>query len=122
MFVQGDTMDFKTSVTSALNNFINFEGRASRSEYWWFFLFYVLVYIAAIILDSVLGMGFVSLLVSLGLLAPSLSVGARRLHDINKSGWLQLLYLIPLIGLLVMIYFLVQKGDTGSNRFGEPRE
>jgi uncharacterized membrane protein YhaH (DUF805 family) len=113
-------MDFKTSVNSVLNNFINFEGRASRSEYWWFFLFYVIVYVGAMIIDSMLSMGVLVLLVSLGLLAPSLSVGTRRLHDTGKSGWWQLLYLIPLVGMVVMIYFLVQKGDTLPNRFGPP--
>lgn len=110
-------MDFKTAVTSALNNYINFEGRASRSEYWWFFLFYVIVYAAAIIIDTVLSFGLLASLVSLALLCPSLAVGARRLHDINKSGWWQLLYLIPVIGALVMIYFLVQKSDPLPNRF-----
>ena len=115
-------MNFPDSVKSALNNFVNFEGRASRSEYWWFFLFYLIVYFAAIGIDVALGLGFVSLLVSLALLAPSLSVGARRLHDIGKSGWLQLLYIIPIIGLLVMIFFLVQPSHAGANRFGEPRE
>ena len=110
-------MDFKPAVTSALNNYINFEGRASRSEYWWYVVFYILVYVAAVVIDSVLSLGFATLIVSLGLLAPSLAVTTRRLHDINKSGWWQLLYLIPLIGALVMIYFLVQKGDTLPNRF-----
>ena len=113
-------MDFKTAVNSALTNFINFEGRASRSEYWWFFLFYVIVYIGALIIDSVLSLGVLGLLVTLGLLAPSLAVGARRLHDINKSGWWQLLCLIPLVGFLILIYFYVQKSDAGTNRFGAP--
>lgn len=113
-------MDFKTAIISAFNNFLNFEGRASRPEYWWFALFYLSVYIVAIIIDSVLGMGIVALLVSLALLCPGLSVATRRLHDINKSGWWQLLYLIPLVGLAVMIYFLVQKGEEGANRFGPP--
>lgn len=113
-------MDFKTAVTSALNNYINFEGRASRPEYWYFFLFYVVLYVVAIVLDSMLGMGFATLLVSLGLLAPSLSVGARRLHDINKSGWWQLICLVPLLGALFLLYLYAQKGNEGENRFGAP--
>ena len=115
-------MNFQDSVKSSFDNFMNFEERASRSEYWWFFLFYVLVYIAAVVLDSILSLGLLSILVSLSLLCPSLAIGTRRLHDINKSGWFQLLYFIPVLGLIAMIYFLVQPGNIGANRFGEPRE
>lgn len=113
-------MNFVDAAKSGFNNYINFEGRASRSEYWFFVLFFVIVYILAIVMDVILSLGVVSLLVNLIFLAPSLSVGARRLHDINKSGWWQLLYIIPLLGMLVMIFFLVQRGNLGENRFGPP--
>lgn len=59
---------------------------------------------------------------ALAVLIPGLAVGARRLHDTNKSGWLQLLLLIPLIGLIIMIVFWVQDGDRGQNQYGaDPR-
>lgn len=115
-------MNFQDAVKSSLNKYAVFEGRASRSEYWWFFLFNITLYVAAIVLDSILSFGFLSMIVSLGLLAPSLAVGARRLHDINKSGWWQLLYLIPLIGFIIVLIFLVKQGDAGENRFGPVAE
>jgi uncharacterized membrane protein YhaH (DUF805 family) len=59
-----------------------------------------------------------SVIASLGLLIPNLAVAARRLHDTDRSGWWLLLGLIPVIGSLVLIFFLVQKGTEGSNRFG----
>ncbi len=114
-------MNFQDAIKSGFENYFNFGGRATRSEFWWWFLFQIICYVAASVLDGVLGLGTLSLVASLALLAPSLAVGSRRLHDINKSGWLQLLYFIPLIGLLVMIYFLVQKSDASENRFGSPR-
>jgi len=51
---------------------------------------------------------------------PSLAVGARRLHDINKSGWFQLIWFIPILGWIYMIYLLVQDGDAAANQYGEP--
>jgi len=115
-------MKFPDAIKSCFNNFINFEGRATRSEYWWWFLFYIVTYIAAMFIDLVLSLGVLSLVVSLVLFAPSIAVGARRLHDINKSGWWQLLIIIPLIGFLILIFFYVKKSDVGTNRFGPPRE
>lgn len=114
-------MNFQNAVTSGFENYFNFEGRATRSEYWWWFLFYIIVYFAAIAVDVVLSLGVLSLVVSLALLAPSLALGARRLHDINKSGWWQLLLLIPLIGILIIIFLAAKKGDVSENRFGVPR-
>lgn len=114
-------MNFQDAVKSGFDKFAVFEGRATRSEYWWWVLFYMVVYISAIAIDIMLGLGVLALLVSLGLMAPSLAVATRRLHDINKSGWWQLLYLLPLIGMIVMVYFLVQPGEQKENRFGPVR-
>lgn len=114
-------MNFQDAVKSALaDNYANFEGRASRPAYWFFFLFYVVVSIIGMVLDSIIGMGVFQLIILFGLLLPSFAVGARRLHDTGKSGWMQLLYIIPIVGLVVMIYFLVQPGDTTENKFGPP--
>lgn len=110
-------MNLPDAVKSCLNNYINFEGRATRSEYWWFFLFYLIVNILTMVLDALLGLGVLSTLATLALLAPSLAVGARRLHDIGKSGWWQLLWIVPIIGLIIF-YLLAKKGDEGENRFG----
>lgn len=111
-------MNFVDAVKSGFENYVNFEGRATRSEFWWWSLFGFLAGAAAGVLDAVLMLGFINTLVSLALLAPGLAVGARRLHDINKSGWWQLLWFIPIIGWAILIYWDVKKGDEGENRFG----
>ena len=99
-------MNFGQAISSCLSQYATFSGRASCSEFWWFFLFQVLVQIAAATLGNT-----VAALISLGLLLPALAVGARRLHDIGRSGWWQLLTLTG-IGVLVLIYWWVQ--PTGS--------
>lgn len=107
------------------NHYFDFEGRASRKHFWMFFLIYfilsIVVGIIAGIIAGVLGTPIIgsaiSGLFSLALLGPYLGIAARRLHDINKSGWWLLIGLIPLVG-LVLIYFFVLKGDESQNNFG----
>ncbi len=112
---------FVPTVKTVFSRWKDFDGRSARSEYWLFALFCVitnfLVGIIAGVLGDTLG-SIVSLIVSLGLFVPSLSVAVRRLHDTDRSGWWFLIALIPILGLLVFIYFAVQKGTTGPNRFG----
>lgn len=108
-------MDFKQAVLRCLRDkYADFSGRASRPEFWWFALASFLV---ALVLN-LLHLGIIGLLVNLALLVPSLAVGARRLHDIGKSGWLQLLVLVPVLGLLVLIYWFAQPSG-GPNAYGE---
>jgi uncharacterized membrane protein YhaH (DUF805 family) len=95
-----------------------FGGRAVRSEYWFFILFQFLVVVALSIVDLVVGTGVLSSIASLALLLPTLAVGARRLHDTDKSGWWLLIGLIPLIGAIVLIVFFCQEGTPGANRYG----
>ena len=99
-------MDFLQAIKSCLGQYATFSGRASRSEFWWFFLFQVLVMIAA----SILGDAAYSIVV-LGLLLPALAVGTRRLHDIGRSGWWQLLMLTG-IGYLVLLFWWVQPSEA----------
>ncbi len=99
-------MDFLPAIQSCLGQYATFSGRASRSEYWWFFLFQVLVMLVA----SLLGDTLYSILALL-LLLPALAVGARRLHDVGRSGWWQLLMLSG-IGYLVLLYWWVQPSET----------
>ena len=107
-------MDFKQAVTICLRKYAEFGGRAGRPEFWWFALFtFALTLVVSMVLGHWLGN-----LVNLALLLPSLAVGARRLHDIGKSGWFQLLWLIPLIGWAILIYWCVQPG-TGANQWGD---
>ena len=109
----------------ALRRYAQFAGRSNRSEYWYFILFHFLFLIAALILDSTLGMAFadtpygiIYMVYALALAVPSLSVGVRRLHDIGKSGWYVLLGLIPLIGGIWLIVLMVKRGDPGENKYG----
>lgn len=108
-------MDIQTSVQTCFKKYAEFNGRALRSEYWWFALAVFLVSLVLTVISSTL-----SNLFSLATLLPSLAVGARRLHDTNRSGWWQLLWLIPIIGWIVMIVFLAQQGQDAENRFGAP--
>ena len=112
-------MDFPTAIKTCLGKYVEFQGRARRSEYWYFYLFQVLLYFVAFILDSAFGSEvLVSLLVTLGLLLPSLAVQVRRLHDIDRSGWWMFLALIPIVGAILLIVWCCKRGDATPNRFG----
>jgi uncharacterized membrane protein YhaH (DUF805 family) len=113
-------MDFATAVkTVVMQKYANFSGRAIRSEYWWFVLAYIIAYLVLAIVDYVLGAQLLTAILSLALLIPSIAVGVRRLHDLDKSGWWLLLGLIPIVG-LILIYWFCQPGTPGANRFGPP--
>lgn len=113
-------MDFATAVkTVVMQKYANFSGRAIRSEYWWFILAYIIAYLVLAIVDYVLGAQLLTAILSLALLIPSIAVGVRRLHDLDKSGWWLLLGFVPIIG-LILIYWFAQPGTPGANRFGPP--
>ena len=100
-------MTFQESIQVCFKKYADFTGRASRSEYWWFMLFLFLVSAGTSMISQV-----VSGLFSLATLVPSLAAGARRLHDTNRSGWLQLLWIVPVIGWIIVIVFLVQESKA----------
>lgn len=109
----------------ALRKYATFSGRAQRSEYWFFQLFYFLISLAALMLDALTGtlsedagMGIIGLLVTLGLFLPSLAVSVRRLHDTNRSGWWLLLWLVPLVGFIAVLVFMCLDSENRNNRFG----
>jgi uncharacterized membrane protein YhaH (DUF805 family) len=104
-------MNFQESVKVCFTKYADFGGRPTRPEYWWFFLFILVVSLALSMVSSTL-----SGLFSLAVLVPSIAAATRRLHDTNRSGWWQLIVLVPLIGLIVLIVFLAQegKGETSS--------
>lgn len=113
-------MDFATAVkTVVMQKYANFSGRAIRSEYWWFILAYIIAYLVLAIVDYVLGAQLLTAILSLALLIPSIAVGVRRLHDLDKSGWWLLLGFVPIVG-LILIYWFAQPGTPGANRFGPP--
>ncbi len=107
-----------------LKKYAVFEGRAARKEFWMFVLFSTIISIILSILDSVLGLrevhgnGPLQGIYMLVIIVPSLAVGARRLHDVGKSGWLQLIGIIPLLGALVLLYFCVKDSMPGDNKYG----
>lgn len=93
-------------------------GRARRSEYWWFALFNVLVGIAAALVDMALSTSVVETVVALALTVPSITVGVRRLHDIDRSGWWTLLVLVPVVGWIVLLVWASQDGTPFDNSYG----
>jgi len=107
--------DIQKAVKTCFRKYADFSGRAARPEFWWFVLFQILVSAALGIFSQRLqGLG------NLVMLLPGLAVGARRLHDIDKSAWLLLLWLIPVLGWILLIYWAAQPGNAGANKYGEP--
>lgn len=104
---------------SVLKRYYDFDGRAHRQEYWMFFAINLLIMVALMIVERVLGIGgYISMLYSLAVLCPALGAGVRRLHDTNRSGWFLLLALVPILGGLALIYLLAQPGQSSQNQFG----
>lgn len=108
-------MSFGDSIKYCLTNYANFEGRASRSEYWFFYLFAVLVYFVAILLSPIL-----YALALLALFVPSIAALTRRLHDTGRAGSVAWFLLIPLVGAIMVLVWLCTEGDKTPNKFGPP--
>jgi len=104
-------MTFGESISVCFKKYVGFDGRAARSEFWWFALFTFLVSLALGIVSQSL-----SSLFSLAVLLPSLAVGSRRLHDTDRSAWFLLLWLVPVIGWIILIVWAIQEGKE-PNRF-----
>tara|TARA_B110000196_G_C21051002_1_gene617369 strand:+ start:649 stop:1032 length:384 start_codon:yes stop_codon:yes gene_type:complete len=123
-----------------MKDYTLFKGRASRTEFWYFILYWLIFYIFIIAIDRVLGFNFINLKIlplseyiplaniyeEVGLLTiiyrpltllPSLAVISRRLHDTNRSGWWSLMCITPLI--IILIIFLCKKSDQNENKFGQ---
>ena len=106
----------------ALTNYAAFEGRAQRSEFWFFTLFYIIFLIVASLIDSAIGLPILTIIVMLGLIIPSISVSVRRLHDTGRSGWWYLLSFVPLLGLVLLAFFIFDS-QPGNNDYGSnPKE
>lgn len=110
---------------SSFRNYATFTGRARRSEYWFFYLFYFIFLVLAVILDNLLGITiedagigplyFVSIL---AMIIPGLAVTVRRLHDVGKSGWFYFIVLIPIIGSIWLLVLMATDGKPGRNQYG----
>lgn len=105
---------------TVLRQWKNFEGRSERREYWMFILVNFLINIALAILNQIISpeSGFISGIYTLFVLIPGIAVTIRRLHDIGKSGWMQLVILIPFIGWIWFLILMVKEGDIGTNKYG----
>ena len=112
-------MNFTQAVSSGFSRYFDFKTRSSRSEYWWWTLFSVLLSAVATVFDAALfgGAAVLDTLSSVTLFVPGLAVGARRLHDIGRSAW-WLLIIFTIIGIFVLFYWAVQPGTHGSNKYG----
>jgi uncharacterized membrane protein YhaH (DUF805 family) len=115
-------MNFGEAITAGFQNYVNFSGRAIRSEFWYWFLFVVLVVIASSVIDAVLfselELSPISTLAGLALILPGISISIRRLHDLDRSGWWYLLVLVPLVGGIILLIWNCIRGTVGPNRFG----
>ncbi len=112
-----------------LKNYVTFDGRARRKEYWLFFLINLIISIILSVVDSFIAgsvandIGLLSSIYSLAVFLPGIAVSIRRLHDTGRTGWWLLLVLIPLIGAIVLLIFMAQDSKPGVNRFGaNPKE
>jgi uncharacterized membrane protein YhaH (DUF805 family) len=114
-------MGFQDAIRSVFGKYATISGRAARSEYWWWVLFIFLSSAVLGVVDRALFGREVQILgavFSLATLLPSICVAGRRLHDRDMSAWWLLLWFIPVIGWLVLLYFYVTPGTPGPNRFG----
>jgi uncharacterized membrane protein YhaH (DUF805 family) len=129
-------MPFVEAIRTVYGKYVTFSGRARRSEYWWWALYMLIAggVIAAVEMRLGLGLGTVAggdgsiqaayqggLLTGIWALAhliPGIAVAVRRLHDTDRSGWWLLIVFVPVIGVLVLLYFYVSRGTPGENRFG----
>lgn len=122
---------------AVLKKYVVFEGRASRSEYWFFVLFNIIVSSVLLAIDVAIGMGtaetsvsadagasfsvnggILSLVYALAVILPGLGVTIRRLHDTDHSGWWVFINFIPIVGPIIFLVFLVKDSNEGNNRFG----
>ena len=110
-------MGFGEAISSGFSHYVGFSGRASRSEFWYWYLFVLILSIVGNIIDAVIGMPIFGAIVSLGLLLPNIAMNIRRLHDIDRTGW-WILIAFTGIGAILLIVWACMKGTTGSNTYG----
>jgi uncharacterized membrane protein YhaH (DUF805 family) len=124
-YLQGGPVGFGEAITEAFRNIFNYQGRASRSAYWWFFLFNVLAWIAVAIFAVIFAAVKVPalsillyLVAAIGSILVSIPLAVRRLHDQDKSGFWYFITFVPFVGSIVLLIFMLLEGTPGPNRFG----
>ncbi len=115
-------MGIQESVTSCFSKYVTFEGRARRSEYWWFAAFCTIVVVVLMGLSAMMDGSTIPMIVLglfvLAVILPGLAVTVRRLHDTDRSGWWWFIQLVPAIGGIWFFVLMVIGGSPGPNRFG----
>ena len=108
-----------------LKKYAVFDGRARRKEYWFFFLFTIIVSVILAIIDNLtgtynskVGIGLLGVLYALGTLLPGIGVTIRRLHDTGRTGWWILIAFVPIVGGIILLIFMVLDGNPGENKYG----
>jgi uncharacterized membrane protein YhaH (DUF805 family) len=118
-YLQGGPVGFGEAISQAFKNILTFNGRASRSAYWWFTLF---LFIIGIVVGIIVAVASASRGIQYSFDAVGFALGialqVRRLHDINRSGYWAFIGLIPIVGTIVLLVFACQPGTPGPNRFG----
>ena len=119
-------MNFRIAIIKCFMLYAIFSGRAKRAEFWWFFLFCMIVGLMGSVIDASLGLdaaiggnGVFTTLIQLATFLLSIAVGSRRLHDTNRSGWWQLLWIVVFIGWIPLIIWLASTSKNENNRFGD---
>lgn len=104
---------------AVLKNYVGFEGRARRTEYWMFVLINAIIGLVLYVLSKAIDpLVILYYLYTLAVFIPGLAVAVRRLHDTGRSGWWILLSLIPIVGAIILIVFLATDGEPGNNAYG----
>lgn len=116
-------VSFSQAVRMAFDSYCRFQGRSSRSEYWWWVLFVAILSLCIGIIEGILGFSMTAVrttsgILSLVLLLPGLGLSVRRLHDIGKSGWWILLGFIPVVGAIILITWFARNSEMTENRYG----
>ena len=116
--------EFVACYVDAWRKYINFNGRATRKDFWGFFLINILVSAVIAIVEEIVGMddSFLSSVYSLAVICPNITLTTRRLHDVNRSGWWQLATPIPLLNFYLAYLVWIKRGTEGENKFGAPVE
>lgn len=105
----------------ALRQYADFTGRTGRKEYWMYILMYFVFSLILGLLDDLLGINILTYTLSFALLVPTLSIGARRLHDTGRSGWWQLIAWLPIVGVIILIVFWAQDSHEDNDYGASPK-
>jgi uncharacterized membrane protein YhaH (DUF805 family) len=111
-------MNFQQAIQSGFSNYVNFSGRAARSEDWFWIVFYLLAVVVTLAIDTMIGFRLTLSIFAIAVLLPTIAVQVRRLHDLDRTGWWILLHFVPLVGAIVLIIWYCMRGTEGPNRFG----